>query len=192
MAKIKGSCGFIQPKSLLETTDRLHSDIFTICLPMFPPFIMEQNASARQSKWKENKFLAKTIHDRSWKVNDHILPMFSMPFSTVSSTCRNKAIIQYCEEKQKQRMLQPPFYLNLGWFDQLAELQERSFCFIHIVQDQKPLPGDVLALQDVLCFITQGRGVRYVFVVLWDLPTEDHMAVFVHLQDKGSSGSWCV
>ena len=33
-----------------ERSNFLHSDIFIICFPMFPPFIMEQNASARKLK----------------------------------------------------------------------------------------------------------------------------------------------
>lgn len=77
-----------------------------------------------------------------------------------------------------------PPHLDLAWFNPLAELKEGSFCFVHVVQHHKTLPGDVFAAQGFLYLLAQGRRIRHILVVLRDLPTQDHMAAAVHLEGK--------
>lgn len=74
-----------------------------------------------------------------------------------------------------------PLHLDLAWFNPLAELAEGSTCFVHVAEHYKSLPGDVLTSQGFLYLIAQGRRIGHILVVLWDLPTQDHMAAVVHL-----------
>lgn len=61
-----------------NTGDFLQWDIFMICLPMFPPFIIEQNASAR--KGKENE----TVHNNLYNYKNVEIHKY-LPYSLYHS-----------------------------------------------------------------------------------------------------------
>lgn len=176
---------------------------------MFPPFIIEQKASAR--KWKNESTPARiTIiikkRKRRWRLlgfKSSYLPCFlchspQFPAPVGVETNHERWTMQVEKNGEEMCVLQTkqwhhtvdhtlspfPPHLDLAWFNPLAELKEGSFCFVYVVQHHKTLPGDVLAAQDFLYLLAQGRRIRHILVVLRDLPTQDHMAAAVHLEGK--------
>lgn len=124
--------------------------------------------------------------------------MFSMPFTTVSSTCRVEAEAEVADtETQTGELLcifathtvnhrSSPFppHLDLARFNAPAELAEGGFRFAHVVEHHEALPGDIPAAQDPLDVVAQWRRIRHILVVLRDLPTQDHVTAAVHLEAR--------
>lgn len=125
----------------------------------------------------------------------HVPPVFSMPFTTVSSTYRAEAGLHINSNRCGVCMHFATFppHLDLPWFYPLAELAEGSACLVHVAEHYKSLPGDVLTSQGFLYILTQGRRIGHILIVLWNLPTQDHMAATVHLAiRRGLEVSVCV
>lgn len=76
-----------------NTGDFLQWDIFMICLPMFPPFIIEQNASARKGKKMKLPTTTYTITKMLKFINtSHILYTIHHSFQNLKSESKIKAM----------------------------------------------------------------------------------------------------
>lgn len=133
-----------------NTVDFLQWDIFMICLPMFPPFIIEQNASARKGKKKKINCPQQLIQlQKCWNSylnTSHILYAIHHSFQNLKSESKIKAMKTktkmkcaickgaYTVNHTVNHTASPfPLYLDSTWFNPLAELTQGSVCFAHVV-----------------------------------------------------------